>query len=120
MNNFTLRRTFVLFHCTLAVVIFFLSLNTIIQSATAHKFGPMILHIVLLAVVEALAAVLFLLPWTIKVGVSVLLLIFAVAVSVHGVQEELSLFVYAAGVVFVMVHGSAFSKDLFRLRKGAA
>lgn len=119
MNKLFLRRTFALFHFTLAAVIFFESINTALQAHAPHRFGAMSSHIAVLAALEAIAALLFLFPWTLKVGGTLLLLIFGVAVLIHGIQKELPLLVYAVAVFFVMVHGNVFSKDLFRLGKAA-
>lgn len=60
-------------------------------------------HVVLLAGVEAVSALLFLLPWTMRPGAAGLLLTFAVAMAVHGPRADL--LVYTAIVVFVAVHG---------------
>ncbi len=70
MNNLALRRSFVLFHCTLAGVIFTESMNVLL-----HGLGSGQKHVAFLAGAEALACVLF-----------------------------------------VMVHGAAFTWDLFRAR----
>jgi uncharacterized membrane protein YphA (DoxX/SURF4 family) len=63
-------------------------------------------HFVLvLAVVEALGALLFMLPWALKVGGWVLIAVFSVAVLVHivhGQFEGLGLLIYGAAVLAVM------------------
>jgi hypothetical protein len=59
---------------------------------------------------EALAAVLLIIPRTLKIGGWILLVIFAAAIIVHGPLHQMPLFAYGAGVIFVMVHGSAYSK----------
>ena len=59
---------------------------------------------------EALAALMLLIPQTLKIGGCILLLIFLAALIIHGPAEQMPLFVYAAGVIFVMVHGSAYSR----------
>jgi hypothetical protein len=110
MNNLALRRTFVLFHCTLACVIFAQSMLALL-----HALGSGHNHIILLAGAEALACVLFVVPRTLKLGGGVLLVVFAIAILIHGFLAEISLLVYSAAVLFVMVHGAAFRKDLFRL-----
>ena len=117
MNNLSLRRSFVAFHITLAVVIFLQSIKTIIEASYHHTGNPLGSHLSILAGAEAFAALLFLLPKTLKTGGVLLLLIFCFATIVHGIQHELNLVVYAAGVLFVTVHGSAYSKDLLQIRK---
>ena len=119
MNNQSLRRAFVALHFTLAIVVFIESLKTTLHAAAAHRLGAMNSHLALLAGLEALAAILFLIPKTLKVGGSLLLLIFAIAIAIHGIPAELPLLVYAAGVLFVMVHGDAFSLDLLHIGRPA-
>jgi hypothetical protein len=120
MHNQSLRRSFVLFHVTLAIVIFIESVATIRQASSAHLGNPLGSHLSLFAGAETLAAILFLIPKTLHIGSWLLLIIFAVAIVLHGVQNELSLLVFAAGVLFVNIHGSEFSRDLLPVRKSAA
>ena len=115
MNNLSLRRSFVAFHITLGAVVFIESVRTTLVALQGHMQRPPDLHLAILAVIEAIAALLFLIPQTLKAGGIVLLLVFAFAVAVHGIQHELSLLVYAAGVLFVTIHGSAFSRDLLHV-----
>jgi hypothetical protein len=63
--------------------------------------------VVLLAAVEAVSALLFLLPRTMRVGAAGLLLTLAVALVVHLAMRQLrwDLLLYAAAVYFVAVHG---------------
>ena len=112
MNHLSLRRTFVLFHCTLGTVVFIESVRTGLQAASRHPENPLGEHLVILAALEALAAILFLIPSTLKAGSWMLLAIFALAIVLHGPANELVLFVYAVGVIFVNVHGSAYGRDL--------
>ena len=120
MNNLSLRRTSVAFHITLGAVVFIESVRTTLAAVQEHISNPLGSHLAILAGIEALAALLFLVPRTLKAGSIMLLVIFAFAVAVHGIQHELGLLVYAAGVLFVSVHGSAFSMDLLHARKAAA
>jgi len=64
-----------------------------------------------LAGLEALAAVMLLVPRTVTIGGGLLLLIFLAALIVHGPADQMWLFVYAAGVIFIMAHGSAYSAN---------
>jgi hypothetical protein len=113
MTSRTLNLAFAVFHLTLAGIVFSESLRTVLHAITLHRYGAASPHVALLAGVETLAAVLLLLRRTLRIGGTLLLLIFAIAIALHGVSNELPLLVYAAGVVLVMVRGSSFSKDLF-------
>jgi hypothetical protein len=113
MSNLSLRRSFVLFHLTLAIVIFIQSVKTAIMVSHGQILNPLGSHLTILASIEAVAALLFLIPKTLKYASGILLAIFVFVFIIHGVQQELDLLVYAAGVLFVRVHGSTFSKDLF-------
>jgi hypothetical protein len=109
MSDHMLRRSFVSFHCVLAAVVFLQSIVTVLHTVSAGRSGH---WLVWFAGAEAVAAVLFLVPATMRVGAIFLLLIFSVAIVLHGLQGELhlSLVVYIAGVVLVMAHGSAFGR----------
>jgi len=119
MNNLPLHRSFVVFHLMLGIVVFVESLRTLVAALQGHGANPLGSHLAILAGIEAAAALLFLIPGTLRLGSVLLLAIFAFAVLVHGVQYELDLLIYAAGVLFVSVHGSAFSRDLLHNRKAA-
>jgi hypothetical protein len=110
MNNQAQRRSFIAFHLLLGAVVFIESLITVLRASghggTRH---PLLAGF---AGLEMIAALLFLWPATLRVGAWALLLIFGFAIIFHGLHGELqlTLLVYAAGVVLVMVHGSAFGK----------
>jgi len=108
MASLSLRNAFIAFHLTLAVVVFWLSIQT---AFNATGQSPVNLHLLTLAGVETVAAVLFLLPQTLRLGGAGLLLTFTIAIIAHTLRGEFaaSLLVYAVGVVFVMVHGSAWT-----------
>lgn len=108
MSDHMLRRSFVSFHCVLAAVVFLQSMITVLH-ASAGQGGH---GLAWFAGAEAVAAILFLVPATMRAGAIFLLLIFSVAIVLHGLQGELqlSLVVYIAGVVLVMAHGSAFGR----------
>lgn len=116
MSNQALRRSFLIFHCVLGAVVFLESVMTVLHAHGRGQAQPHAMALVLFAGAEAIAALLFLLPVTMRVGAIVLLLIFAVAFVLHGVQGDppLTLLVYAAGVALVMIHGSAFGKGAMR------
>ena len=112
MNKHLLRRSFNAFHLTLGAVVFLQSVIAVFQTRGAGGASHMSLGVAVLASAEAVAALLFLLPATMKAGALSLLAIFFFALAFHGLHGELqsTLLVYAAGVFFVMMHGSAFGK----------
>ena len=101
MPSRKLMRAFVLLWWTLGVVLLVGSVQTV-QSFWHHS------PVVLLGGVEAVAAVLFLVPQTLRLGAAALLLTLAVALLLHLTMHELrwDLLLYASGVYFVAVHGS--------------
>jgi hypothetical protein len=112
MNSRALRRSFIAFHLTLGAVVLLQSLMTVFPTRGAGGASHARLGVAVLAGAEAVAALLFLVPATLRVGAVSLLAIFLFALAFHGLHGELqsTLLVYAAGVFFVMVHGSAFGK----------
>ena len=102
------RRAFLGFHLTLGIVVLVQSVHTALWAApfSTHAGGSW--HLFVLATVEALGALLFLLPRTLYLGGLLLLSTFAVALVAHAMRGELlsTLLVYAAGTLFVMAHGS--------------
>lgn len=113
-----LRRTFIAFHLTLGIVVLIQSLGTVLHSIGLDKIQHANIVLVVFAAIEALAALLFLLPATMRLAGVTLLLIFGIAIIFHGVHGQFlsTLFVYGAGVAFVMAHGSAFGKAAIKLR----
>ena len=106
MNHKTVRIAFIGFHFTLAIVV-------LLQSVwgVKHALSTANHALLVLAIVETLAAIIFMMPRTIRLGGLVLLLVFAIAFSVHLLhygKPELGLLVYAAGTLFIVIHGSAF------------
>ncbi|HKN66564.1 MAG TPA: hypothetical protein VJW73_09820, partial [Gemmatimonadaceae bacterium] len=71
-------------------------------------------HLVLLASVEALAAILFLIPRLMRIGAIGLLATIFVAFTVHAALHEFraDLVLYGAAVLFVMIHGSLTHEQL--------
>lgn len=100
-----LVRAFVILWWTLGIAILVLSVDTLRNVLGAA--GPASHHVALLAAVEAIAAVCFLVPATIRVGAVGLMLVFAVAILVHAGAHQFrwDLLIDAAGVLFVAVHG---------------
>jgi hypothetical protein len=108
MKSKSFRSAFVVFHLMLGAVVFLQSVGTVLRATSGHLADVMRSHLLLLALAEAIAAILFLLPKTGRIGGGVLLIIFAIALAVHGIRGELSLLVYAAGVVLVMIEGGTY------------
>jgi UPF0716 family protein affecting phage T7 exclusion len=100
-----LRPAFVLLHLTLGVVLGFGGAAT---AWTAS--GPHATHLVVLGAFEAIAAVLFLLPGTVRVGAAGLILACGTAFLVHAAMGQWrgDLLVYLIAVLFVAHHGSAY------------
>ena len=72
-------------------------------------------HLVFLASVEALAAILFVIPRVMRVGAVGLLATIFIAFSVHAALHEFraDLLLYGAVVLFIMIHGSL-TREQFR------
>ena len=102
-----LEIAFVVFWFTLGLVVFDGSIRTFVDAAERQVRGPAHVHVALLAGVEAVAAALFLFPWTLTLGAIGLLATFGVAFVAHGLagQLRLDLLFYAAGTFFVLIHG---------------
>ena len=101
-----LRRTFVAFHLTLGLTLLTLSLAAVVST------GQTTPHVTALGSVEALGALLFLMPRFLRVGAGLLLVTLTAAIAIHAALGQFpgALLVYAAGVTFVAVHGSAFGR----------
>jgi hypothetical protein len=99
-----LRRAFLALHWTLGVVVLLDSLLTTQAALQAPNS-----HLALLAGTESIAAVLFLMPATLRWGGGLLIATFALAFLAHAAQGDMHgpLLVYAAATAFVMVHSSA-------------
>lgn len=121
MNSHALRRSFIAFHLTLGIVVLVESLITVLHASghggAVRHYSPLLAWF---AGAEVIAALLFLLPATLKVGAWSLLVIFFFALAFHGLHGELqlTLLVYGVGVILVMAHGSAFGHG--GLRQSAA
>ena len=101
--------TFTIFKWTLVTVIFVESVFTVIHSlhsTTESHLGTLLPYF---AGLEAIAATLLLIRQTLKIGGVTLLIIFSAALVIHGPAQQLPLFVYAAGVIFLMANGNAYA-----------
>lgn len=105
MNHKMIRSAFIGFHFTLAIVVLLQSVSGVKHALSTDNHALLVL-----AIVESIAAMAFMIPKTIRLGGLVLILVFAVAFSVHLLHGELDLrlLVYAAGTLYVVIHGSAF------------
>jgi hypothetical protein len=92
---------------TLGVVLLVASVETLRGALNGAMVGPSHVHLALLAGIEAVAALLFLLPRTMRMGGIGLLATFAVAFLAHVLAGEFRwmLLLYAAATTFVLVHG---------------
>src|SRR5262245_65591800 len=104
MHRPTVARAFMVFHLTLGTVVFVQSLRSASVAAGIGSAAPPGWHVAGLAGVEALAALLFLWPATLRLGGAVLILTFAVAVAAHAFRGEVqgAILGYAAGTCLVM------------------
>src|SRR5512135_1270910 len=108
-----LRRSFIAFHLTLGLTLLILSVRTAAE-ALAPAAGHASAHVAVVAAMEALGAVLFLAPRSLRIGGALLLLSIGLAIILHAVAGQFrgDLLVYAAGTWFVMVHGSAWPRAI--------
>ena len=106
MNHHRLRNAFAILHYTLGLVVFAQSVTTAVEAAGGGA-GTGRNPLFALAAVEAVAAILFVIPRTVRIGGGLLLGVFPVAIAVHALRGDLALtlVVYGAAVVFVMAHG---------------
>jgi hypothetical protein len=105
------RRAFMLFHLVLGLGLVIASTETLL-----HALGHVVnhgnygyIHLIFVAGLETVGALLFLFPATLRVG-GVLLLITLLGVWVVQLARgewRVDLLIYAAGVWFVMAHGAA-------------
>ena len=116
MNRTHLMRAFFLLWWTLGVILFVLSVRTV-RFALGFHHDP---HAVLLGSIEAVAALVFLIPQTMRTGGGALLAVLAIAALLHTMQGQFPgpLLIYAAGVLFVIVHGSLSPRELLGTHGG--
>ncbi len=107
----TLRRSFIAFHLTLGLTLLVLSARTVVEAVAsgAHPHP----HAALVGLLEALGAVLFLIPRSLRLGGVLLLVSIGLALVLHAAAGQFrgDLLVYAAGTWFVMVHGSGWGES---------
>jgi hypothetical protein len=100
-----LRPAFVLLHLTLGLMLGVGGAVTAWQAS-----GPHAIHLAVLGGVEAVAAILFLLPRTLRLGAVGLLASCGTAFMAHAAMGQWrgDLLVYMAAVFFVAIHGAAY------------
>ncbi len=108
------RQATVLFHLVLGLVVLFESGMTVYRVLALHARNPLGAHLALLAAVEAIGALLFLFPSTVRIGGWILLAVFLFAMFTHGFLQELQLLVYAVGVILILVSGTSYGLPTFR------
>ena len=102
-----LVRAFLGLYLLTGIVVLFESLDTVLAARSGAIHGPDRGHAFILGSLEILAALLFLIPRTMRWGAAGLLLVFLAAFAHHAAQGSppWPLLVYGATVVFVWVHG---------------
>lgn len=103
MSDMTrLRRTFTAFHVVLGLALLWGSVHTVIH------LGGIDIHARVIGSVEALGALAFLVPKTVRLGAVLLLVTIGAAVVLHAARGDWrpDLLVYAVGVLLVAVHES--------------
>lgn len=110
-----LRGAFLAFHLMLGLALLWASVHTVLFAA-----GDM--HARVIGSTEAVGAVAFLVPRTLRAGAALLLVTILVAGVIHAARGEWrpDLLVYAAGVMLVAVHGSAGPEGASAARAGGA
>ena len=103
--------TFLILWWTLGATLLFLSARTVRLALASTAHDP---HVALLGAIEAVSALLFLWPRTMRAGAWGLLATIAVAflLHAHGHQFRGDLLVYAAAVLFVSTHGPVTKEHL--------
>jgi hypothetical protein len=103
-QNDRIRQAFVAFHVTLGLALLWASVHTVLH------LGPTDPHARVVGTMEAMGAAAFLIPATLQLGAVLLLLSVIGALVVHAAAGEFrpDLLVYAAGVLLVALHGSAY------------
>ena len=107
-----LLRSFLFLWLATGLALLYGSVQTASSALRGVHLNP---HLVLLGSVEALAAILFVIPRTMRVGAVGLLATIFIAFSVHAALHEFraDLLLYGAVVSFVMIHGSL-TREQFR------
>jgi hypothetical protein len=107
MQARSLVRAFLILYVTIGVVVWIESVATVVAAVRGELPTLERPHALVLGGVEVVAAVLFLIPGTMRWGAAGLLVIFALAFGIHaaGGDLNLDLLIFAAAVLFVRTHG---------------
>lgn len=112
MPNTPLHRSFAVLYLTVGAVVLVQSIQTVLAAVPDQLPAGAQHHATVLGGAEAFAAMLFLVPRTMRRGADVLLVIFALAFVLHAMRGDLvlALAVYGAAVLFVRTHGVPWSR----------
>ena len=113
------NRSIIVFHVTLAVVVFLLSVITANGALKLEGAAEPNWLLFILASTEAIAALLFLIPRTTVIGGYLLIVIFVIAFLLHLTigEYQLPLLIYATGTYFIISHVKAGEPKLNRETK---
>jgi hypothetical protein len=102
-----LFRQFVVLYVTLGLVVLIQSVETAVAAVRGTIPPADQHHALILGTLETIAAVLFLVPRTMRLGADLLLVIFGLAFVLHALRGDppLTLLVYGAAALFVRTHG---------------
>ena len=102
-----LVRAFLGLYVVTGVVVLLQSVQTVLAARAGYIRPPDQIHAIILGSFEAVAALLFLVPTTMRWGAAGLLSIFLAAIALHAGHGSFpsTLLVYGAAVLFVRVHG---------------
>ncbi|MBI1723851.1 MAG: hypothetical protein HYR48_08090 [Gemmatimonadetes bacterium] len=107
MTPALVRRSFIAFHLVLGLGLLVGSVQTLLHALVPeNRYSHH--HLALLAALEGLGALLFVVPRTLRPGALLLLSTVGLAFLTHAIRGEWrpDLAIYAAGTWFVFVHGS--------------
>ena len=107
MQPRSLVRAFLVLYVTVGVIVCAESVQTVLAALQGDFSAHDRPHALVLGGLEAVAAILFLIPQTMRWGAAGLLMIFALAFCLHAVGGHLNLdlLIFAAAVLFVRTHG---------------
>jgi hypothetical protein len=107
MPSRALVRAFLALYITLGAVVVIQSVQTVIAASRGLFAGPEQTLALLLGSCEAVAALLFLIPRTMRIGAYSLVAIFGLAFVLHALagRPNFALVVYFAATLFVQLHG---------------
>jgi len=105
-NQSNVARAFLCLWWVLGGLLTVYGVQTACRAIAAGSHGDN-LHAAILGSVETVAAVLFLIPRTMRVGGICLLIVFVIALALHASKGEFAsqLLLYAVAVGFVVAHG---------------